>query len=395
MNGNISKGSLTDVKRYISKNNPILTNSKNVAGFESEWSKWLGVKYSTMLNSGSSANFITISIVKKLFKSVCVFVPSLTWSSDIASLLFQNVKPYVVDICFKTLAFNFTDLLSNIADLRANGGAGTAVVVFITHILGIKGFSSVNLARLRKIPNLFLVEDVCESHGAFHKSKKLGTFGWVSNFSFYYAHHLSTIEGGMLCTNDRRVYELSRMFRSHGMLRESRSEYVKHRYHSIFTNLNKDFIFTVPGFNMRSSEINGILGSSQLPHLDCKNIQRSKNFVFFLKHLDRSRFFTQFITKGNSNYALILILKKSSLVFRDKVEAVLINQGVEFRRGLSGGGNQVAQPYMESSLSEACSFKVTQHVHYFGYYIGNYTGLDPRKISFLCTKLNNVCCSKN
>ncbi|WMI30425.1 MAG: DegT/DnrJ/EryC1/StrS family aminotransferase [Candidatus Organicella extenuata] len=394
MQSNISKLSLKAVKKHISGKNPILTNSKNVRIFERNWSEWLGVKYSTMLNSGSSANFITISVIKQLFKEFYIFVPSLTWSSDIASVVFQNIKPILVDICLKTLAFSTSDVMNKVYNIRAVSGLKPTIILFMTHILGLKGFTTNFLHELRQVPNLYIVEDVCESHGAFHKNKLLGSFGWVSNFSFYYAHHLSTIEGGMVCTNDRRVYELTRMFRSHGMLRESQSDYIKNRYHSIFKNLNSDFIFTVPGFNMRSSEINGILGYEQLPYLNCKNIQRSKNFILFLKQLDNTLFFTQFITKGNSNYALILVLKGGSLKFRDKVEAVLNREGVEYRRGLSGGGNQSLQPYVLSSLGLNKRYRVTEYVHFFGYYIGNYPELKPSKISLLCKKLNNSCCSK-
>src|SRR4029077_17164484 len=108
----------------------------------------------------------------------------------------------------------------------------------------------------RHIP---LVEDVCESHGATHNGKKLGSFGWISNFSFYYAHHMSTIEGGMVCTNDEEVYQTVRMLRSHGMVREATSSGVKDKFQQKHPDLNPDFIFAYPAYNMRSTELNAVL----------------------------------------------------------------------------------------------------------------------------------------
>src|SRR5690606_37497906 len=116
------------------------------------------------------------------------------------------------------------------------------------------------LAR-RKIP---LIEDVCESHGATHAGRRLGGFGWLPNFSFYYAHHMSTIEGGMLCTDDAEVYEAARMFRSHGMVREARNPATRERWREENPELNPDFIFAYAAYNVRNTEVGGILGRSQL-----------------------------------------------------------------------------------------------------------------------------------
>ena len=113
-----------------------------------------------------------------------------------------------------------------------------------------------------------LVEDVCESHGATHGGKKAGTFGLASNFSFYFAHHMSTVEGGMVCTNDDAFYDAIRMFRSHGMVREAESPELRARYAAENPELSPDFIFAFPAFNVRSTEINAVLGRSQLKRLD-------------------------------------------------------------------------------------------------------------------------------
>ena len=104
-----------------------------------------------------------------------------------------------------------------------------------------------------------LIEDVCESHGATFKNKKLGTFGKISNFSFYYAHHMSTIEGGMVCTDDDKIYQMLRMFRSKGIVRESTDENYKKKYLAESNDLNSEFIFAYPAYNLRTTEINAII----------------------------------------------------------------------------------------------------------------------------------------
>ena len=143
---------------------------------------------------------------------------------------------------------------------------------------------------------------VCESYGATFAGRKLGTYGFVSNFSFYYAHHMSTIEGGMVSTNDRDFYEFIRMFRSHGMVRESTSDEIKERYRTNHSDLNPDFIFAFPGYNVRSTEINAVIGRSQLRRLDDNNKIRVANLNLFLGNLDPEKFQTDFAKSAFEAY---------------------------------------------------------------------------------------------
>jgi CDP-4-dehydro-6-deoxyglucose reductase, E1 len=176
------------------------------------------------------------------------------------------------------------------------------------------------------------------------------------------------------------------------MVRELSALSLKSLYYSKYPDLNKDFIFAVRGFNSRPTEFNGILGSNQILNLDFYNIQRSKNLIFFLRHLNSRNFFVEFKTYGNSNYALPLILKTSNLEFRRSVEDVMRKLGIEFRRGLSGGGSQIRQVYLKKSKVNLnlSGYKVTDYVHFFGYYIGNYPNLNISKIKNFCKKLNNI-----
>ena len=136
-----------------------------------------------------------------------------------------------------------------------------------------------------------------------HLKRKLGSFGLMSNFSFYYAHHLSTIEGGMVCTNNKKVYEIANMLRSHGMVRESKNLRYEKEIIKKNRNLSQKFIFMYPTLNFRNNEIGATIGLNQLKRLDYNNKLRSKNFKLFISKLDKSKYFTNFDIEGSCNYA--------------------------------------------------------------------------------------------
>lgn len=382
MEDNITREDLDTLIEFL-KGTPRLTQSSNVRAFEDEWSEWLGVRYSVYVNSGSSANFITIATLKHLYGSGQIIVPTLTWISDIASVLQNGCVPVFVDINPRTLCMDSDQVITKLSEKTK--------AVFLTHVQGFNGLTDRLLDALaeRHIP---LIEDVCESHGASFKGKKLGSFGLVSNFSFYFAHHMSTIEGGMVCTNDHNIYETARMLRSHGMVRESSSDEIKQKYARENPDLTPDFIFAFPAYNMRNTEIGAVLGRSQLKRLDENNVRRRSNFEIFLKNLDSDKYRTDFDLEGSCNYAFNVILNKPDAEFRDRVERALNGASVEFRRGSSGGGNQLRQPYLKPIVpdKEWEKYPQIEHVHFYGYYIGNYPALEESKILSLCELLNNL-----
>lgn len=382
MENNITQEDLEVLIEFLKKA-PILTQSNQVRVFEEEWSQWLGVKYSVFVNSGSSANLLSIATLRQMKGVGEVILPPLTWVSDIASVLQCGLTPIFVDIDPQTLAMNEAQVL---AKLNAQTQA-----VFLTHVQGFNGLSDRLLEALKE-RNILLIEDVCESHGATFKGQKLGSFGWISNFSFYYAHHMSTIEGGMICTNDEETYQMLRMFRSHGMVREASSEAVKARYLQANPELNPDFIFAFPAYNVRGTEIGAVLGRNQLKRLDANNAKRRQNFELFLNNLDASKYRTDFQLEGSSNYAFNLVLKEANPQFCQNVMKVLRDNRVEFRRGSSGGGNQMRQPYLKGILPENAhqNYPQVEHIHFYGFYIGNYPDLPAEKILQLCRLLNGV-----
>ncbi|MFO0928145.1 MAG: DegT/DnrJ/EryC1/StrS aminotransferase family protein [Gemmataceae bacterium] len=384
MRNNILPEDLQVVTRLLQQEDPILTSSRQVRAFEEEWSRWLGVKHSVFVNSGSSANLITLAALRELHgPGGEIIVPTLTWVSDITAVLHTGFEPVFVDIDDRTLGMDLDQVLAKITRRTR--------AVFLTHVLGYNALTRSFLDELRA-RGVALIEDVCESHGATFEGHKVGRFGLASNFSFYYAHHLSTIEGGMVCTNDTDLYEMLRMLRGHGMVREVDSASRKRELADEYPDLNPDFIFACPGYNVRSTEINAVIGRSQLPRLDACIRRRQDNLQLFLDHLDPTAYRTDFAVEGNSNYAFTLILRQPDDRLMGRVTAALRAAGVEFRRGTAGGGNQVRQPYLRRLVGTDAwrQFPRVDHVHFYGMYIGNYPALERWKILQLCDMLNGL-----
>lgn len=382
MENNIIRADLDALVEYLKQPEPMLTQSAKVRQFEEEWSRWLGVRHSVFVNSGSSANLITMCALKELKGAGEVIVPTLTWVSDIASVLQAGHEPVFVDIDERTLGMDVDQVLSKITPRTR--------AVFLTHILGYNAVNQKLLDGL-KAKGIPLIEDVCESHGAMFQGWKCGSMGWASNFSFYYAHHMSTIEGGIVSTDDPDLYQALRMFRSHGMVRESNDPAYKEAWIKGHPDLNPDFIFSFPSYNVRSTELNAVLGLAQLPRLDANNKLRTRNLNLFLEGLDDSKFRTDFAVEGSSNYAFTLIIKDSDPEYRDRVQTAMREARIEHRRGTSGGGNQLRQPYLRRLYPEEYrKYPKVDHVHFYGYYIGNYPGISPDRVKELTTFLNKI-----
>jgi CDP-6-deoxy-D-xylo-4-hexulose-3-dehydrase len=366
-----------------------VTNGVKVKEFEKEWSKWLGVKHSTMLNSGNSGNFISIAIVRELLGMGEVIVPSFGWVSDISSIVQLGMVPVIVDISMD----DFSMTLNSIKNAYTEN---TRAIVLV-HALGFNGIDE-DIIRFAKEKNILLIEDCCESHGAKYGDEggKVGSFGDISIFSFYFGHHMTTIEGGMICFNDEKLYQLSRLFRSHGMTREG-SEDLQKEYQEKYPECNPLFTFGVAGFNMRSTELNAVLGLEQLKRLDSNIEKRRHNFKVWTENLDKHKFVTTYDMDGNSNFALPLIMKPEYIdrfQINDDFTGVLdvLNlMGVEYRLGMAGGGNQALQPYLSKySYRIVGDLENVNYLHKYSLYIGNHTDLTDEQIINLCKRLNDV-----
>tara|TARA_A100001015_G_scaffold316917_1_gene432441 strand:- start:2684 stop:3841 length:1158 start_codon:yes stop_codon:yes gene_type:complete len=382
---NITADDIELVRNYLVSENgvPRLTNGPMCREFEDAWSRWLGVKYSVFVSSGSAANYITMQVLAFLYpERKEVIVPPLTWVSDISAVLAHGLKPKFVDIDMATLSLNSEKVMEALTD--------DTLAVFVTHAQGFCGLNS-ELLRTLQHRGIYLIEDVCESHGATYAGKRLGTYGLMSNFSFFYAHHMSTIEGGMVCTDREDVYNYLRAARSHGMVREFDDQMLCQQYAERFADLNPSFIFFDKSFNFRNNEIGGVLGVNQLKKLDQNNTTRSKNFQLFLELINPNIFVTDFRLEGSSNYAFPLILQPD---FADKVDqlmALMDESAIEYRRGNAGGGNQLRQPYLKHLGLDPRSMPVCDYIHFYGFYVGNYPQFSKRSIRRLCEILNSLC----
>lgn len=386
MSDNISREDLDLVIEHLKKDNPKLTNGPECRAFEEAWSKWLGVKYSVFVNSGASANLLSMTILKiKHPEGGEVIVPPFTWISDIASIIQCGFTPVFVDIDLDTLGMNPHGILDAITDKTR--------AVFLTYAQGFDCLSDFCLQELqaRGIP---LIEDVCESHGATHNGKLLGSWGWMSNFSFYFAHHMSTIEGGMICTDDIDTYHKLRMLRSHGMVRECGSDAMIKNYQKVYPELNPEFIFAYPAYNMRNTEIGGILGQNQLKYLDNNVTIRNENLFEFLSKLDQKKYKVDFRLIGCSNYAFNIVLQPeyANKEFVSRLMGKLRDNEIEFRRGSAGGGNQLRQPYLKGIVpaDHYKNYPNTDHMHFYSFYIGNYPTLPKSSIKEITDVLNKV-----
>ena len=386
INDNITKEDRKVLSEFI-LDNQRLTNGERVREFESIWAKWLGVKHSVMVNSGNSGNFLSIALVKELYGIGEVIVPPLGWVSDISSVVQLGMTPVFVDISMENLSITAENIEKAITPQ-------TKAIVLV-HCLG---FNAINekILEISKKHNLVLIEDCCEAHGATFKGQRVGSFGDISIFSFYFGHHITTIEGGMVCVNDDNANDIVRLFRSHGMTREASQE-LQDNFTNNYPELNPLFTFAVAGFNMRSTELNAVLGIEQMKRIDSNVEKRQHNFKLWLDNLDKYKFYTEFDVEGNSNFALPLIMKKG---YEDRfdinddfsgVRDILDLSGVEYRLGTAGGGNQALQPYLKK-YEHRIEGELTNvnYVHNNSLYIGNHTDLTDEQIIKLCKSLNNV-----
>lgn len=386
INDNVSREDREVLSEFILSDQR-LTNGTKVQEFEKIWSNWLGVKHSTMLNSGNSGNFLSIAIVKELRGIGEVIVPPLGWVSDISSVVQLGMTPVFVDISLNNLAITSENIRKAITKK-------TKAIVLV-HCLG---FNAINeeIIKIAKENNILLIEDCCEAHGATYDGKKVGTFGDISVFSFYFGHHITTIEGGMICTNNEEINEFSKLFRSHGMTREV-SEKTQNYYRKNYPELNPMFTFAVAGFNMRSTELNAVLGIEQMNRIDSYVEKRKHNLSVWLQNLDSRKYFTEFDVEGNSSFALPLIVRpqyKDRFHVNDDYSSVcdvLDIRGVEYRLGTAGGGNQAIQPYLDNfPFNVVGDLDSVNYVHNNSLYIGNHIDLTDEQIINLTKVLNDV-----
>lgn len=339
--------------------NSRLTNGPQVRKFEEEWSEWLGVEHSLFVSSGSTANSLLVSAWKELNDipdGAKVIVPACTWVTNISPIIQNNLTPVFCDINLKDFSFSI-DGLHHIAeehqDIRG---------IFVTHLLGF----SAKVAEFRKLfPYADILEDVCESHGAILEGgQNAGTYDVGGTFSFYFGHHMTTVEGGMVSTNNSELYDLMRMKRSHGMARESLK---CGEYSAQYPEIDPRFLFVTDGYNFRNNEIGAVLGQSQLKRLDDMIEIRNENYRSYYEVLSQYRnlfLLPEEPSPLQSSFCLPLISHEVDT--HNHLQELLDEYQVEYRPVV--GGNLLRQPFLKNYTVECPNADV---LHERGLYIGN------------------------
>jgi CDP-6-deoxy-D-xylo-4-hexulose-3-dehydrase len=240
--------------------------------------------------------------------------------------------------------------------------SGAIDVLFVTHLLGFDALTD-EVLLAAKTHGVTILEDVCESHGAAHGSAKVGTYGLASSFSFYYGHHMSTIEGGMVSTSDPAFADELRMLREHGLARASRTP---EHFENEHPGIDPRFLFVSPGLNFRSSDLNAFIGLGQLESLDERIDRRNENLDTFLENAPEG-VWTDYRTAGVSSFALPLIAEDAPTTLA--VKRAVDSLGIENRPVVAG--NLLRQPFMAEVEAANGATPVADHVHDHGLYVGN------------------------
>jgi CDP-6-deoxy-D-xylo-4-hexulose-3-dehydrase len=353
---------------------PQLTKGKMTEQFEQEWSNWLGVKYSVFVNSGSSANlgmFYALKESRRLRNNIVV-APCVSWVTTVSPIIQLGFDLILCDTDKETLGLD-------IEQLEHICKAYKPACLILVHVLGIPNKMK-EIAHICKKYDVILLEDSCESVGSLYGGDKTGTFGVMSSFSTYFGHHFSTIEGGLISTNDFELYEILKSIRSHGwsrdLCKDTQEKLKKENNVDDFRNL---YTFYYPGFNLRSTDLQAFLGINQLKTLDIKNQKRYENLLKYHSLIKNSYWkvnFTEFI----SNFAYPIIHPKKNIVVEN-----LKNAQVECRPLVCGSMSR--QPFYYKRYGEKI-YSFSDIVHDYGVYLPNNPDMTSQEIEYICEIVN-------
>ncbi|MDO8460655.1 MAG: DegT/DnrJ/EryC1/StrS family aminotransferase [Nanoarchaeota archaeon] len=351
------------------------TQGRIVKEFEEAFARWNGSKYGVMVNSGSSANLIMVALLKEKYDFQDgdeIIVPSVTWPTTIYPLIQYNLKPVLCDV---DESFNIS-----LESIRRMLSPRTKAI-FLVHLLGQPANMS-EIIQLCKDKNIILIEDCCESLGSSYNKIKVGNFGIMGSFSFYFGHHMTTIEGGMVVTDDSEIYDLLKSIRSHGWVRgSSRVE----KYKALYDNT--DFIFDMMGYNLRSTNINAALGLIQLKKLDSSLLVRKKNHELFESILRNSKKVKLQKVNFGETTSFSFGLLCNSKEERDFVLKYLPKQGIECRPIVAG--NLIRQPVFQKLknkyINDICLY--ADAIHDNGLYLPNNQFIDEEKVKYMAEKV--------
>ena len=338
-----------------------------VEDFEQAFAKHFGSKYAVMVNSGSSANLLAVAALfytkeNKLKRGDEVIVPAVSWSTTYYPLYQYGLKLKFVDIDKETLNFDLDALESAVTDK-------TRMIMTVNLLGNSNDFDRINEIIGKK--DIILLEDNCESMGAKFKGKLAGTFGKMGMFSTFFSHHMSTMEGGMIVTDDKELYHIMLSTRSHGWTRTLPRENLVTGTKSDF-DFDEAFKFVLPGYNLRPLEMSGAIGIEQLKKLDMFVENRRRNAAYFFKKFNGHKYLDiQKETEESSWFGFALIIKEKSPFSRGELVQHLQKYDIDCRPIVTGNfaKNEVVKFFdyeVHNKLSNA------DHIDAFGFFVGNH-----------------------
>ncbi len=360
-------------KEYKAINRVIKSNSfsmgKEVATFEKEFSNFFNSKYCVMVNSGSSANLLMIASLfftqdkeKLLKRGDEIIVPAVSWSTTYFPIQQYGLKAVFVDIDPNTLNFNLEELERAITKKTK--------AIFAVNLLGNSNNFNV-LNKIAKNKGILLLEDNCESMGAKFNNKFTGTFGIMGSFSSFYSHHIATMEGGYILTDDEELYHILLSLRAHGWTRNlpniNKVTGLKSK-----SNFDESFNFVLPGYNLRPLEMSAAIGKEQLKKLPNFIKQRRDN-AFYFKNIfkDLSQITTQKEIGKSSWFGFSIILKKTTTSRKDLLK-VLSKHKIETRPIVSGNFLKFKKVLKYFDYRIQGDLKNARNLDEYGFFVGNH-----------------------
>ena len=359
---------------------PRLTKGDLTLELEDKWAKKINTKYSVFVNSGSSSILLTLAALQqfhkvggKKLKNNKIIVPALSWATDVSSPMLLGYDTIMCDC-------NLEDLSCDLNQLEQLFKEHNPSVFILVSPLGLVP----NMERVVNLCNQYdviLLEDVCESMGSKYQNQYLGTFGFASFFSMYFGHHLSTIEGGFINTNDEDFYHLLLMMRSHGWDRDL-PEWKQKELRTKFdcTDFDSLYNFYVPGFNVRSTDLQAFIGIRAIDKLDEYSQIRRDNFFSYIEKIKINKLNLS-EKKGDyvSNFAIPIVNEN-----RNEIVQKLQSNGIEVRPLIAG--NMANKPMWTKKQDNLTNCDI---VDKFGFYIPNHQDLTTKQIDFITDILNS------
>jgi len=371
----IDKRDINRLVEWLSQDEiPRLTKGDITIEFENKWSNKIGVNYTTYVNSGSSAILLSLAALKESSKlrNNKIIVPALSWLTDVSSPIQLGMDVLLCDCNLKDLSIDIEHLKQIIIDEDPS-------CLILVSVLGLVP-NMTEIVNICKENNIILIEDVCESMGSKFEDKYLGTFGDISLFSLYYGHHLSTIEGGLICTNDTELNDIIISMRSHGWDRDwSKDKQKEYRDKYNIDDFNSLYTFYYPGFNFRSTDLQAFIGITQVDKLDNFSINRERNFKLYNDNITINELNIKYDDKNFiSNFAYPIVSKNREIIVNK-----LIENNIEVRPLIAG--SMARKPFWKGKVDNLPNCDI---INNNGFYIPNHQNLNSNDILKICNIVN-------